>query len=70
MAAVPKHAIHVKHVFKPYNIPNDTCSRCLCEIFAINFAKRRRNSPWLEMLKNVTSSDVVMKTRGSKVGNY
>ena len=24
----------------------------------------------VEMLKNVTSSDVVMETRGSKIGNY
>ena len=59
-----------KTCFKPYNIPNDRCAWCLCEIFAINFAKRRRNSPWLEMLKNVTSSDVVMETRDSKIGNY
>ena len=70
MAAVQKHVISVKHVFKPYNIPNHTYLLCLCEIFLINFAKRRRESPRLEMLKNVTGSDVVTEAGSSKIGNY
>ena len=64
MAAIPKHIIHVKHNFKQYNIRNDTYSLCLCEIFTINFAKRRRKSPGLEMLEN--GSDVVTEIRFSK----
>ena len=59
MAAVQKHIIHVKHVFKQYNILNNTYSLGLCEIFVINFTKRQRKSPGLEMLKNVMASDVV-----------
>ena len=59
-----------KTCFKPYDTPNDTYSLCICEIFAINFAKRRHNSPGLEMLKNVTSSDVVTEIRSSIIGNY
>ena len=66
MSAVQKHDIHVKNVFKQYNIINDTYSLCLCEIFPINFVKRRRKSPGLEMLKNVMGSDVVTETRFSK----
>ena len=66
MAAVQKHIIYVKHVFEQYSILNDTYSLCLCEIFAINFAKQRRKSPGLEMLKNVMVSDVVTETRFSK----
>ena len=62
MAAVQKDIIHVKHVFKPHNIPNDTYSLCLCEIFTINFAKQRHKSPGLEMLKNVMGFDVVTET--------
>ena len=62
MAAVQKHNIHVKHVFEQYNILNDTYSLCLCEIFATNFAKRRRKSPGLEILKNATGFDVVTET--------
>ena len=60
MAAVQKDIIHVKHVFKPHNIPNGTYS--LCQIFTTNFAKRRPKSPGLEML----GSDVVMETRFSE----
>ena len=63
MAAVQKHIIHVKHVFKQYNIINNTYSLCLGEI---NFAKRGRKSPGLEMLKNVMGFDVVTETRFSK----
>ena len=60
MAAVQKHIIRVKPVFKQYNIPNDTYSLCICEIFAINLVKRRCKSPGLEMLKNVMGSDVAI----------
>ena len=67
MAAVQKHIILAKHVFKQYNIPNDTYS-CLWGIFAINFVKRRRKSPGLEM-KNAMGSDVVTKTKISKIEN-
>ena len=35
-----------------------TYSLCLCEIFVINFAKRRRTLSGLEILKNVTGCDV------------
>ena len=63
MAAVQKHIIHVKHVFKQNNIVNDTYSLYLCEIFAIKFAMRRRKFPGLEMLKNGMGFDVVMETR-------
>ena len=66
MVAVQKHIIHVKHVFKQYNILNDTYSSCFIEIFTINFAKRRRKSPELEMLKNGMGSDDVTETRFSK----
>ena len=66
MAGVQKRIIHVKHAFKQNNILNDTYSLCLCEIFAINFAKRRRISPGLEMLKNVSASDVETETKFSK----
>ena len=62
MAAVPKHIIRVKHVFKQYNIPND--------IFVTSITKRQRKSPGLEILKNVVGSDVVTETRISKIGNY
>ena len=65
MAAFQKHAIHVKHVFKQQDILNESYSLCLCEIFATNFAKRRRKSPGLEMLKNAMGSDVT-ETKFSK----
>ena len=65
MAAVQKQVMCVKHVFKQYNMPCDTYALCLCEISAINSAKRRRKSPGLEMLRNVTVSDAVMETTGS-----
>ena len=72
MAAFQKHIFRVKQVFDQYNIPNDTHSLCLCEynIFAINFAKRRRKSPGLQMLKNVMGFNVVAETRMSIIGNY
>ena len=70
MAAAQEHVFRVKHVFIQYNVPNNSYSSRLCEIFTINFAKRLRKSPGLEMLKNVMGSDVVTGIRISKIGNY
>ena len=69
MATIQKHTIHVKHVFKQYNILNDTYSLYNCEIFARNFAKRRCKTPGLGMMKIVMGSDVVTETRISEVEN-
>ena len=59
-----------KTCFNQYDISNDTYYLYIYKIFALNFVKRLHKSPGLEMLKNVTSSDVTTETRSSKIGNY
>ena len=51
----------LSHIFKPNNVPNDAQSMFLYEILAKNFLSRRPISPGIEMLKNVTGSDVVIQ---------
>ena len=72
LGTVPSSETHhsCKTCFKQYSIPDDTYALCLCEIFAINYAKRRRKYPGLEMLKNVMGSDFETDTKIAKTGNY
>ena len=68
MAAVQKHVIRVKHVFKPYNIPNDTLIMPLWNIRN----KLCEATTQISLARNVevTGSDVVTEAGSSKIGNY
>ena len=70
MAAVQKRAIRVKHIFKPYNITNETYSLCICAYIRNKRCEGTTQISWARNVEERPGSDVVTEIRSSKIGNY